>query len=51
MVFNADRKLSVNIDVIKRKFYTAHNYLPGNIYSLNEIIRINVQDSMLVKLV
>ena len=35
VVFNACRKLSVDIDAIKRKLYTACNCLLGNTYSLN----------------
>ena len=34
VVFNAGRKLTVNTDVIKRKFYTDCNCLLGNIDSL-----------------
>ena len=42
VVLNARRKLSVDIDAIKRKFYTACNCLLGNTYSLNEILSINL---------
>ena len=45
VVFNAGRKLSVDIDVTIRTFYTACNCLLGNTYSLNEILRIDLQDS------
>ena len=45
VVFNAGRKLSVDTDAIKRKFYTACNCLLGNTYSLNEILRINLHSS------
>ena len=45
VVFNAGSKLTVNTDVINRKFYTACNCLLGNTVSLNEILRINLLDS------
>ena len=45
MVFNAGRKLLVDTDAIKHKFYTVCNCLLGNTYSLNEILHINLQDS------
>ena len=45
LVFNAGRKLTVNTDVIKRKFYTTCNCLLGNTDSLHEILRINILDS------
>ena len=45
LVFHAGRKLSVDTDAIKRKFYTTCNCLLGNTYSLNEILRVNLQDS------
>ena len=41
VVFNAGRKLSVDTDAFKRKFYTACCLLV-NTYSLNEILRINL---------
>ena len=45
VVFIAGRKLSVDTDAIKRKLYTVSNCLLGNTYSLNEILRINLQNS------
>ena len=45
VVFNVGRKLTVNTDAIKSKFYTACNCLLGNTDSLNEILRINLLDS------
>ena len=45
VVFNAVRKLSVDTNAIKRKFYTACNCMLGNTYALNEILHINLQDS------
>ena len=45
VIFNTGRKLSIDIDVIKRRFYTACNCLLGNTYSLNEMLRINLQES------
>ena len=43
-VFNVGRKQTVDIYVIKRT-YTARNFLLGNTYSLNEMLRMNLQDS------
>ena len=44
-MFVVGRKLSVDIDVIKRKFYTACNCLLGNTYSFNEILRVKLNDT------
>ena len=37
--------MSVDIDVIKRKFYAACNCILGKTYSLDEILRLSLQES------
>ena len=37
--------MSIDIDVIKRKFYQACNCIFGKTYSLDEILRLSLQES------
>ena len=45
ITFIGGKKLSVEIDVIKRKLYAACNCIFGKTYSLDEILRLSSQDS------
>ena len=45
ITFTGGKKLSVDIDVIKIKFYAACNLIFGKTYSLDEILRLCLLDS------
>ena len=45
ITFTGRKKLSVDIDVIKRKYYAACNCIFGQTYSLDEILRLSLQES------
>ena len=45
VTFQAGRKLKVNIDVIKQKFFMASNSVLGNSRSLDELIQLQLLES------
>ena len=45
VMFNVDKTLSIDVDVIKRKFFAAYNSLLGNYMHQNEILKLYLQES------
>ena len=45
VTFIGEKNLSVDINIVKRKFYSACNCILGKTCSLNEIMRLNLQES------
>ena len=45
VTFIGVKNLSVDINIVKRKFYSACNCILGKTCSLNEIMRLNLQES------
>ena len=45
ITFTGEKKLSVDIDVIKRKFYAVCNCIFGKTYSLDEILHLRLPES------
>ena len=44
-MFNIDKTLSIDVDVIRRKFFAAFNCLLGNSIHENEILTVCLQES------
>ena len=45
VTFIVEKNLSVNINIVKRKFYSACNFILRKTCYLNEIMRLNLQES------
>ena len=45
ITFNTGPKLSVNIDVIKHKFFASCNCILGNAYAVNEIVKLSLMEA------
>ena len=45
VIFIGGKNLSVDINIVERKFYSACNCILGKTCSLNEIMRLNLQES------